>query len=166
MSIPFEIIIDTREKKPLFLSKIGDNRFPGLKIRFETLKTGDYSIVSMSSPSHPYSVAIERKSMIDLFGSTGRGHDRLEREFIRMSKFDHAEFVIEADLREIFQNPPTISMMRPKAVYRTMVAFSQRYNVKMWPCPDRCFVEQHIFITLKRFWDDRQKGGKQEFCKI
>jgi len=57
-------------------------------------------------------------------------------------------------------------MMRPKAVYRTLVAWSQRYNVKVWPCPNRVFMEKHIYLTLKRFFDDRQKNGKEEFCKL
>lgn len=160
------IIIDNREQRPILYDKVCSEKFPDLQLEWGTLKTGDYSIKGMHSPNHPHSITIERKSLSDLFGSTGRGRARLEKEFIRMARFDHAEFVIEADLRTIFKEPPPLSRMRPKSVYRTMLAFSQRYGVAVWPCPNRVFLEQHVYLTLRRFWDDRQVNGKMEFCKI
>ena len=160
------VIIDNREQRPVLFDKAGDPTFPGLQIEWGTLTTGDYSIKGMDSPDCEFSVCIERKSMADLFGSTGRGRDRLEREFERMSLFDHAEFVVEGDLREIFKSPPPISKMRPKLVYRTVLAFCQRYGVGFWPCPSRSFAERHTYLSLMRFWDDRQPGGVMEFSKI
>ncbi len=160
------VIVDNREQRPVLIDKPGSPSFPDLIIEWGTLVTGDYSIKGYSTPNNPHSITIERKSLSDLFSSAGRGRERLKREFIRMIEFDHAEFVIENDLRTIFQNPPSLSMMKPKSVYRTLLAFSQRYNVKVWPCPNRQFAEQHIYLTLKRFYDDRQKDGEQEFCKI
>ena len=160
------VLIDNREQLPVLFDKANDPRFPNLQIEFCTLQTGDYSIKNMSSPDHEHSICIERKSLSDLFGSTGRGRARLEKEFIRMAEFDHAEFVIEADLRTIFKNPPPLSMMKPKSVYRSILAFSQRYNVKVWPCPSRTFAERHIYLSLRRFFDDRQPFGKKEFCRI
>lgn len=163
---PLTVIIDTREQRPVLFDKVGDPKFQGLQIEWGTLHTGDYSIKGMHSPDCEHSITIERKSLPDLFGSAGRGRDRLEREFIRMAEFDHAEFVVESDLRTIFQDPPVSSQMLPKSVYRTILAFSQRYNVKPWFCPNRSFTEQHIFLTLKRFHDDRQPEGILEFCKL
>lgn len=153
------IIIDKREQRPVLWDKVGDNRFPGLQVEWGTLKTGDYSINGMNTPECPHSICVERKSLPDLFGSAGRGRDRLEREFERMAYFDVPSFVIEADLWTIFREPPPLSSMVPRAVYRTLVAFSQRYGVTIWPCPNRQFAERHIHISLKRFWDDCQPGG-------
>jgi ERCC4-type nuclease len=161
------VIIDNREQLPLLFDKVGDDRFPGLQIEFGTLQTGDYSIVGMSDPyQHQHSITIERKSLADLFGSTGRGRARLEREFERMAEFDHAEFVVEGDLRQVFLSPPPLSQMLPKSVYRTVLAFSQRYGVAPWFCPDRAFAEKHIYLSLMRFYADRQREGALEFCKI
>ena len=161
------ILIDSREQNPVLYDKMGDDNFLGLKsVEWTCLQTGDYSIKNMEIPDRLYSICIERKSLSDLFSSCGNGRVRLENEFKRMAEFDHAELVIENDLSAIFKSPPPLSMMKPKAVYRTLVSWSQRYNVKVWPCPTRGFMEQHIYITLKRFWDDRQTGGKLEFCKI
>jgi ERCC4-type nuclease len=160
------ILIDTREQLPVLFDKVGDPDFPNLQYEFATLKTGDYSIEGMSTPDDSHSICIERKSLPDLFQSFGRGRERFECEIQRMSKFDHAELVIEADFQTIFQDPPPLSQMLPKTVYRSILAFSQRYGFKPWPCPNRSFTEKHIFLTLNRFWDDRQRGGKMEFCKI
>ena len=154
-----KIIIDNREQKAMLWDKEGDPHFPGLQVEWGTLKTGDYSIKGMDTPDCQQSVCIERKSMTDLFGSTGRGRERLKKEFERMAEFDCALFVIEADLKAIFRDPPTLSQMRPKTVYRTLLAFSQRYGVGIWPCPNRNFAERHTYLALKRFYDDRQPGG-------
>jgi len=156
------IIIDTREQLPFLIDKPGDPGFPNMTVKYGTLRTGDYSIDGCHSPDCCYSVVIERKSISDLFGSAGRGRARLEREFQRMAEFDYAAFVIEADYRTIFHNPPEISCMKPAAVFATIMAFCQRYGVQPWACPTREFAEKCTYLLLRRFWDDRQPGG----CKF
>ncbi len=162
----FTVIIDTREQKPMLLDKMNDPNYPGLKCEIGTLKTGDYSIKNMDSPDCVHSVCIERKSLSDLFSSTGRGRDRLEREFVRMMDFDFAALVIEADFKTMFENPPELSQMLPKSVFRTVLAFGQRYNVHCFPCSNRSFAEKTTYLLLKRFWDDRQPGGKLDYSTI
>ena len=154
-----EIIIDKREKKPFFLDRVGDPNFPDLRIKWGTLKTGDYSIETMSTPDCDYSVVVERKSLTDLFSSMGRGRKRLQAEFQRMSEFNYAALIIENDFKTIFQAPPATSSMNPKAVFRSILAFSQRYNIHCFPCPNRQFAEKTTYLILRRFWDDRA-GGK------
>lgn len=160
------IIIDNREQLPVLYDKLNHKDFPGLKISYGTLKTGDYSIKNMSEPSDQHSITIERKSLPDLFGSTGRGRNRLEHEFERMALYDYAALVIEEDLKSLFLNPPELSCMPPKAVYRTIIAWCQRYRVHCFPCPNRSFAEKTIYLLLMRFWEDRQPKGKMYFSKI
>jgi len=162
----FTVLIDTREQLPVLLDKPGTPEFPDLQIAFAALHTGDYSIQGMSDPSCPHSICIERKSLADLFGSTGRGRARFEKEYQRMSKFDYAELVVEGDLRAVFQDPPPMSQMVPRSVYRTIMAWSQRYKVNSWFCPNRTFSEKHIYLSLQRFWLDRQVNGVMEFIKL
>ena len=156
------ILIDRREQKPFFYSKVGDPNFPGLKIKFDTLKSGDYSIENMSDPDCEHSISVERKSMIDLFSSTGRGRDRLIAEFKRMQEFDYSALVIEEDYKNMFKSPPAASSMSPKSVFRSILAFSIRYNLHIFACPNRIFAEKTTYLLLKRFWDDRggDRGGK------
>lgn len=160
------ILIDNREQAPVLIDKAGAKEFPGLKFEFGTLKTGDYSIKGFDTPACQHSITIERKSFPDLLMSTGIDRERLEKEFIRLSEFDHAELVVERDVRHLFEHAGDLSGMHPNSVYGTMIAWSQRYGVYFWPCPDRAFMEMHIFRTLKRFYDDRKCGGKMEFSKI
>ena len=160
------ILIDSREQTPLLVTQIGNPLFKGLKFEIEGLQTGDYSIKGMHTPDCEHSITIERKSLPDLFMSCGNERERFEREYQRMAEFDHAELVVEHDLKEIFQNPPELSEMLPKSVYRTIVAWGQRYGVHSWFCPNRQFAEKHVFISLLRFYEDRMKNGKMEFCKI
>lgn len=166
MGVTVIVIVDNREQRPVLFDKAGDSAFPDMQITWGHLPTGDYSITGMDSPSCTHSICIERKSLSDLFGSTGRGRERFKREYERMAEFDYAALVIEADFRAIFQSPPPASMMHPKSVFRTIIAWCQRYNVHCFPCPDRIFAEKTIYLILKRFWDDRQLNGKMEFSKL
>ncbi len=160
------IIIDNREKLPVLYDKTGNPDFPGLKTCFGFLETGDYSIKGMSLLSDPFSITIERKSLPDLFQSVGKNRKRFEREFERMSKYDYAALVIEADFETLFLNPPERSRMTPKSVFRTILAWCQRYNVHCFPCPSRAFSEKTIYLLLMRFWEDRQPGEKMYLSKI
>ncbi len=160
------ILIDSREQTPFLVTQIGNPLFKGLKFEISGLKTGDYSIKGMHTPDCEHSITIERKSLSDLFLSCGKGRKRLHKEYQRMSEFDHAELVVENDLRAVFQSPPELSEMLPKSVYRTILAWAQRYQVHTWFCPNRQFAEKHVFVSLLRFYEDRGKNGKMEFCKI
>ncbi len=164
--LPFEIIIDTREKRPFFIDRVGDPDFPDLSIKWQNLKTGDYSLQGMDSPSCQHSISIERKEISDLFGSTGRHRKRFIRECERLNNFDYAALIIESDFQTIFKNPPTLSMMKPKSVFRTIIAICQRYQIQCFPCPNRWFAEKTTYLLLRRFYDDRQIDGIKEFCKI
>ena len=152
------VIIDKREQKPFLYSKVGDPNFPGLKIKYDTLKSGDYSLENMSTPDCEHSVAVERKSLIDLFSSTGRGRERLIAEFKRMQEFDYSALVIEEDYQNMFRSPPAVSSMNPKSVFRSILAFSIRYNLHIFACPNRIFAERTTYLLLKRFWNDRRGG--------
>jgi ERCC4-type nuclease len=163
---PFSIIIDSREKNPFFIDKIGDPNFPDLKFRCKGLKTGDYSLENMDSPDCTHSIAIERKELSDLFGSTGRNRDRFLKEFERLALFDYAALIIESDFNAIFKTPPPLTMMKSKSVFRTLLAFCQRYHVQCFPCPNRAFAEKTTYLLLHRFYTDRQREGALEFCKI
>lgn len=153
----FKIIIDKREKIPFFIDKKGDPNFPEIDFEWGTLKSGDYSLLGLDTPDCEHSIAIERKELSDLFSSMGRGRRRLEAEFERMKAFSFAALVIEGDYRKIFKAPPEASSMSPKAVFRSIIAFSQRYNLHTFPCPNRQFAEKTTFLLLRRFWDDKRR---------
>ena len=150
----FTIIIDKQEKK---LGIRGYNfktikPDPPLTERAH-LKTGDYSIKGLEDK-----ITIERKTLTDLFGSTGNGRKRLEAEFQRMSKFDYAALMVESNLSNIFINPPARSKMNPKPVFRTLISWSIKYNVCVWPMWNRGAAERVTYLILKRYYDNYMKN--------
>ena len=62
------LLVDTREQRPLYFGE-------GVPQRRATLPTGDYSVEGCEGL-----IAIERKSLGDLFGTVGQGRERFERE--------------------------------------------------------------------------------------
>jgi len=143
---PFIIAVDTREQRPYTFGNIQ----PRTAIVVQTLQTGDYSIAGLDNL-----VCVERKSLADLFSSVGTGRKRFEREMVRMSKMDYAALIIESSLSGIFVNPPSRSKMNPKAVFRTLLSWSIKYGIHVWPAWSREAGEKITYILLKNFYDFR-----------
>jgi ERCC4-type nuclease len=144
---PFIIVVDTREQRGYTFACIT----PQPKIETATLRTGDYSLKGYEDQ-----VCIERKSLIDCYGTFGQGRDRFQRELERMVTYQFAAVIIEADWHTIIKRPPVRSRLKPKTIVRSIAAWCQRFNVHFMPCPDREFAERYTHILLERFWKDRQ----------
>ena len=166
---PFAIAVDGREKLPYTFeglradAKLG--RSP-LAVRWEWahLPTGDYSIIGCE-----HLVTIERKSKEDLFSTLGQHRDRFEKEHVRMMDFDYAAVVIEASgWWEIFNAPPDRSRLNPKTIFRTFLAWNQRYLVPWVFAEDRRLGEVTTYRMLERWWYDYQAriSRSSETCRI
>ncbi len=148
----FIIISDTREQKPFHFRKNTLKIAETPIVERTALKTGDYSLKNFEDQ-----ICVERKSVTDLFGSCGKGRARFEREFQRMSEFEYAALVIEVDWLSIYKRPPSRSKMKPKQILRTLMAWHMRYQVHIWPCPNRRFAEKITYLLLDRFYRDKLK---------
>ena len=146
---PFTIIIDTNEQLPYDFKSIK----PHPLTERRKLKTGDYSVQGLESL-----ITVERKSLTDLFGSLGNGRKRFEREFQRMSEMKYAVLMIENDYKTMFGNPPSHSTIAPKKIFRSLLAWSQRYGVHVFPMWSRPAAEKTTYLILKRFFDDYTDG--------
>lgn len=156
---PFTITVDSREQRPYRFKAIrSDARQSHRPVRVETewgcLSAGDYSIKTLESI-----VAIERKSLPDLFGSIGRGHARFRREHERLATLQFAAVVVEGTWADVLFKPPAYSRIKPKIVFRTVMRWSMRYNVH-WhfvggrnPAESRRFGEQTVYRLLSNFWE-------------
>jgi DNA excision repair protein ERCC-4 len=143
----FKVVVDTREQNAYHFSHIKPY---APWVVYKALPTGDYSIEGYEDR-----ICIERKSLSDLFGSTGHGRERLQNEFERMRQFEYAAIVIEAGLDTIFKHPPSFSKPnRSKSVFRTLLVWSIRYKVFVWPCPDRAFAERLTYLLLEKFYKE------------
>lgn len=154
---PVDVLIDQREKQPyefhgLFTDKADGSR--PLVIGWHTchLETGDYTL-----EGYAHRVAVERKSLEDLYCTLGQNRDRFEAELRRLNGLDFACVVVESEWSRILYEPPPLSQLRPKTVSRSVIAWQQRYpRVHWWALPDRKHAEAWTFRILHRFWKDCQ----------
>jgi DNA excision repair protein ERCC-4 len=149
---PVAVLIDTREQLPFSFDGIPADKEHGggvweVKTERRGIPSGDYSLDGYADR-----VAVERKSVSDLFGTVSKGRNRFVRELERLSEFTFAAVVIEGDWTEITTDPPARSKLPPRLVFRSVLAWQQRYpRVHWWPCPNRDFAEVCTFRILERF---------------
>ena len=153
------VVIDTREQRPF--------AFPdGITTRRAALPAGDYSIEGLERR-----VAIERKSLADLYGTVGRtlkqrkhrgrGKTPFERELALLGTFDFAAIVVESSLETIVRHPPDYSDLKPKTVFACLIAWSQRYGVHVMPAGQRTLAARWTYRTLDRFWREHQERKRR-----
>jgi ERCC4-type nuclease len=155
---PFTIIVDTREQLPFDFASVKSPAVPFSVVR-QMLETGDYSVEAPLTATKADMIVIERKSLADLYGSVGVDRDRFEREFKRLSEYGYAALVIEATWEQIADPNKYLkhlTLMQPKAVVATLVAWSQRYGVHVFTCPGRVFAEKLTYRLLERWARDHQ----------
>lgn len=132
------------------------------------LGSGDYSIDGFEDK-----IAVERKSLGDLYGSVTWGRERFEREIQRMDALGAWAgtfmcVVVEASWPAIV-NPAAHrsgweNRTEPRSVEGTIVAWSMRYkNVHWWACGNRHGAECRTFSILRKFWGARQTGTNHDY---
>jgi hypothetical protein len=121
-----------------------------------TLPVADYAIAGRH-----HEFAIERKSKVDLFGSMNNDEkrDNFERRLTRMNRMGWSAVVVEACWDEVINDPPEHTEFDPKCLYRTVIAWQQRFSrVHWWFCYSRDFAEVTTFRLLQRWYEDRPEG--------
>lgn len=171
VTCPFVVIVDTREQSPYqFRTFKADSKYKThtgipkdlyIPVEIATLKTADYSIKGFESE-----IAIERKSLTDLFGTLGKGRERFIRELHRLSEFKVAHVVIEADWRTVLYSPPPQTKLNPKSIFRSINAWEQQFPTIHWQFMGMKAIAEHkTFRILERFWNEQQKAIVQEIDK-
>ena len=159
---PFTILVDSREQKPYtFKGLTADARHRHRPMVVETewfaLKQGDYSIKGYEDK-----ITVERKSLADLYGTVGQGHDRFRREHERMAELDRAFVIIEGTWEDILNKPPYHTKLNPKAVFRTATKWATVYNVhwiavgRYGDMTPRRVAEITTFRILQAYWEMKQ----------
>lgn len=123
-----------------------------INTRVGNLLWGDYSL-----EGYERAVAVERKGFTDLFGTFGGRREQFEAEIKALHEdYEAAAVVIEAPWSRILGSPPKQTKLNPLTIWRTVMAWSQRYHrVSWWACEDRNFAERTCFRFLERFLRDK-----------
>lgn len=152
------LLIDSREQAPFTFRNIKtDGKSPQpLLVRTEcaTLETGDYSIKGLAN-----NVAVERKSLADFWSCCSGERERFVQQLERLSKLDFGVVVVEQDWSRILHGFDK-SKLTPKTVYRSVIAWQQRLNVRWFFCPGRAFAEKTTYHILERFHRDVCDGKR------
>lgn len=164
--LPFTIIVDTREQAPFSFGEIDINAPAGKTWEVSTLRagleTGDYSIRGWE-----HLVTIERKSLEDLYGTIGGGHDRFEREHQRMREMvrrgGFAAVVVEASTHQAIEFPPAATTLTPAHLLGNWAHKSIRYGVHWNFLPSRREAELFTFRLLEAFWRQKQRELEEMF---
>jgi DNA excision repair protein ERCC-4 len=115
------VLIDTREQLPL----------PLPNSRVATLKVGDYSLEGLTEV-----VAVERKSLPDLYMCVGRERERFERELEKLAKFPYPAIILECSFEDVLAGFGR-SEVHPHSAAGSIIAWSTRYRIPIWPAGNR-----------------------------
>jgi hypothetical protein len=122
-----------------------------------SLPTADYSLEGWESQ-----VAVERKSLEDLYATLGQHRERFKRAIARLNEYEVGEIVIEATLREVMRpaefRPGWRSRLDPRSVYGTWQSWKQRYRNVHWTfAGSRRLAEYATFRALACFYLHKEK---------
>ena len=131
------IITDTREKKnDHIIDYLKHNK---INYRPEAMCVGDYTF---ELPDYPglsnlnRKFIIERKASLDeLAGNFTTGRDRFAREFERLTPDQNLHLVLENFDWENLYAGNYRSGFAPKAYAASLMSWSIKYNLKIWPTP-------------------------------
>jgi ERCC4-type nuclease len=117
------ILIDTREQRPLSFGALSTCR--------TCLRSGDYSVEGCAD-----TVAIERKSLPDLFACIGQQRDRFSRELERLAALRYGALVIEVTLADVLAGCPS-SRIHPSSAFGSLMSWSVKGRLPVFFCGDR-----------------------------
>lgn len=142
------IIIDSREQTPWTFSDAVFTEVAGLK-------QGDYSVKGLE-----HRIAIERKNLSDLTRSITKGREKLIDEMRRLSKYDIAMIVVEADYWQI-KAEQYVSTVSAKSILGTLNSFFIKYGIPyfLWGNATDCAERvEHLLINFAGTIDKDHKA--------
>lgn len=137
------IIVDTREQKPLWEEKEGF-------VERRKLDEGDYTTAKLLNKFH-----IERKSANDLYGSIIQGHERFRKELLRaQEKGIILRIFVECSKRDFvgkkFPGGWRLKM-KPAILAKIVSTISEKYSVDFVWCDGRDDMIQKIHEDFSYF---------------
>ena len=135
-----EILVDTREQMPWTFSE------QHFRTTRATLPAGDYSL-----PGLEMSLALERKNLGDFVSTVIQNWLRFRKELIRLSGYDLAAVVVEANLSQIV-NHQYESEASPASVLGRMDAIFLDHGIPVFLWGDRVLASQKAGQFLRLAW--------------
>ena len=147
------ILIDSREQMPL--------GFKSVPIEYINLKAGDYSCKGFEKEG----ISLERKTITDFLLSISHNRKRFEKEIERLSKFEFAAILIEANFDGLIHPPIPQSRINPLAVLSTINKIEIEYHIPVNLVGRRQNCAEMVFNCLSLYFRKKRQGlelGKKE----
>jgi len=138
------IVVDTREQLPLWKKDVISKK----------LDVGDYSIEGYENK-----IAVERKSLSDLFGTLGGGHKRFKAELERAKSYDYFAIVIEGSFTNIMKKeyPGSYhSKMEGYVILKILFTLHIKYGINIFMANNRVECKQYIKHIFNSFINTKQ----------
>lgn len=139
MTVPFTVVIDTREQLPY-------NFGPDVPVVRRAMVTGDYSIDGFEEI-----FAVERKSLEDLLKSITWDRARFKAEISRGNELGRFKVVIESDKQTVL-NWDYQRNVHPNAVMGTLNEWARWNKVDFVWCGTRDRAQEATLDMLKDWW--------------
>lgn len=139
INLPFKLIIDTREQKPLWKNSCEKS----------CLKVGDYTTIKLIQK-----FVVERKSPQDLYQTITRGHERFKREIKRAIDLNIKMVVFVECTKKIFVDKKWSGGFKRKfpssGLERIVNTLSIRYDLEFVWCNSRAVMKRKVIQRLKQ----------------
>ncbi len=132
-------MVDTREQKPLWVKNIVSKK----------LNVGDYSLEGFEDR-----ISIERKSLIDLFGTLGGGHKRFKKELEKSRSYDYFAIVIEGSYTKCLEKDfvgSYYSKMRGYVITSILFTLHIKYGINIFFANNRIEAKKIIKEIFKSY---------------
>lgn len=144
----FILVIDTREQSNLF------KRPPkGLVVVRDTLSAGDYSIRGFES-----CIAVERKTVDDLWSSVTVHHERFKRELSNLMMYERKWLVIEGLESEYLRPDLAGRDIHPNAVRQALASIEAKWGVPIKQFESRKSLERWMLDVFVKYFIFRRTG--------
>jgi ERCC4-type nuclease len=166
-TFPRTVLVDSREQRPFPFRGIPADVGQGggnwtVPTEVVKLDAGDYSLDGYAT-----AIAVERKGLSDLYHTIGQERERFQRELERLNAMTFAAVVVEGDWRDILENPPAYSSLSAKTIFRSVLAWQQRFpRVHWWMCPGRDFAEVTTLRIFQRWIQEQQENSFRKPAKV
>lgn len=169
---PFTILIDTREVQPWKFQNVPGKKGEGTIVvprKWQSLGNGygDYTIKGAESQDCRWRMAIERKSLRDLYNTVLTRRRQFVTELENLNRMEYSAVVVEANLSTVLhyimphwkeQKLPLESQFsRRSSVVGSIQAWQLRYPTIRWWFLPRKFADIWAYRLLNRFWEDKMK---------
>lgn len=135
------ILVDSREQKPYW---------KGSQCAKTALTVGDYASVHSLNIYH-----IERKSLVDLYGTVTKGHLRFRKELLRAAdKGIILEMVVEGSRKDFINKKfykGNERLIKSETLDKMITTIQKRYKLKVYWCKSRKSAMFTVIKLLKQY---------------